>query len=45
MEEKKYGPGIDIIKQNDRGDNLYIVESGTLTCVKKMVYKFCFIIF
>lgn len=37
VEEKKYNAGVVVIKQGDQGDNLYIVESGTLSCVKKIV--------
>jgi cAMP-dependent protein kinase regulator len=37
MEEKKYDKGVAVIKQGDQGDNLYVVESGTLNCVKKIV--------
>ena len=34
MEEKKAIPGECIIKEGDEGDNLYVVESGTLSCSK-----------
>ena len=37
MEEKIFKPGQPVIKQGDEGDNLYVVESGSLTCVKKFV--------
>ena len=34
MEEKTYKPGECVIKQGDKGDCLYIVESGQLDCSK-----------
>jgi len=37
MEEKKYKPQEVVIKQGDEGDNLYVVEQGSLICTKKFV--------
>ena len=37
MEEKRCRAGEVVIKQGDEGDNLYVVESGTLTCVRQFV--------
>jgi cAMP-dependent protein kinase regulator len=37
MEEKRCSVGEIIIRQGDEGDNLYVVESGQLTCVRKFV--------
>lgn len=34
MEERKASPGEPIIKQGEEGDNLYVVESGRLSCFK-----------
>ena len=34
MEERKANPGEDIILQGEEGDNLYVLESGTLSCKK-----------
>jgi cAMP-dependent protein kinase regulator len=34
MGEKKAKPGDHIITQGEEGDNLYVVESGTLSCSK-----------
>jgi cAMP-dependent protein kinase regulator len=34
MGEKKAKPGEFIIKQGEEGDNLYVVESGILSCSK-----------
>lgn len=34
MEEKKFNPGEFAIKQGEEGDNLYVVETGTLSCTK-----------
>ena len=34
MGERKAKPGESIIKQGEEGDNLYVVESGTLSCSK-----------
>lgn len=35
MEERKAKEGEAIISQGEEGDNLYVVESGTLSCFKK----------
>lgn len=46
MQYVKKQPGETIIKEGDDGDNLYVVESGTLNCTKHFVrfdisyYKF-----
>ena len=37
MQNIKKHPGDLIIKEGDDGDNLYVVESGTLTCTKHFV--------
>lgn len=37
MQYVKKQPGEIIIKEGDDGDNLYVVESGTLTCTKHFV--------
>ena len=37
MEEKKFKPNDVVIKQGDEGDNLYVVETGTLQCSKLFV--------
>ena len=37
MEEKKFAIGEFVIKQGDEGNNLYVVDSGSLTCVRIMV--------
>ena len=37
MEEKLYRAGELVIKQGDEGDNLYVVEAGTLACTKRFV--------
>ena len=37
MEEKLYKVGDMVIKQGDDGDNLYVIETGTLTCARKFV--------
>lgn len=37
MQYVKKQPGEYIIKEGDDGDNLYVVESGTLTCTKHFV--------
>lgn len=34
MEERKYSPGDTVIRQGDDGDVLFVVDSGTLDCVK-----------
>ena len=35
MDERKIGPGNVVIKQGAKGDELFVVESGTLECHKK----------
>lgn len=37
MQHVKKQPGEIIIKEGDDGDNLYVVESGTLDCTKIFV--------
>jgi hypothetical protein len=37
MEEVKVKAGAIIITEGEDGDNLYVVESGTLTCTKIFV--------
>ena len=39
MEELKVKPGETVIKQNEEGMCLYIVESGTLVCTKLFVCR------
>lgn len=34
MEERKYSPGDTVIRQGEDGDVLFVVDSGTLDCVK-----------
>ena len=43
MQQVKKNPGETIIKEGDDGDNLYVVESGTLTCTKHFVRYLKFI--
>ncbi len=40
MEEKSFKPGEYVIKQGDAGENLYVVDTGTLICTKKFVRSF-----
>lgn len=42
MDERKIKSGETIIKEGERGDELYVVEDGTLDCFKKFVYYFLF---
>lgn len=35
MEEKKFKAGETIIKQGDDGDELYVVDNGSLDCFKE----------
>ena len=35
MVEKRVMRGIEVIKQGEDGDNLYVVETGHLDCYKK----------
>lgn len=37
IEERKVKSGDVVIKQGDLGNELYIVESGTFTCVRSEV--------
>jgi cAMP-dependent protein kinase regulator len=39
MEEKKYKVGESVITQGDEGDNLYVIEIGTLDCKRVFVNK------
>lgn len=39
MEEKRAKEGDEIIRQGEEGDNLYVVESGTLSCFKLFAGK------
>lgn len=41
MEEHKAKAGEVVIKQNDEGSCLYIVESGVLSCTKLFVMHLC----
>ena len=34
MEEKRYTPGQEVIKQGDDGSELFVVENGVLSCTK-----------
>ena len=38
MEERKFSQGHIVIGQGDEGNELYVVESGQLTCVKQFVF-------
>lgn len=40
MQNVKKKAGDQIIKEGDDGDNLYVVESGVLTCTKIFVRQF-----
>lgn len=40
MQNVKKSAGEQIIKEGDDGDNLYVVESGTLDCTKVIVRFF-----
>lgn len=44
MEEKKYKPGDAVITQGDEGDNLYVIEVGTLSCSRRFVHCSIFLI-
>lgn len=35
MEEKRYNPGDKVIQQGEDGNELFVVESGTLSCFKQ----------
>jgi cAMP-dependent protein kinase regulator len=37
MDEKKAGPGENIIVEGENGGELYVVEEGELDCFKKFV--------
>ena len=37
MEEKKYADGDKVIVQNDDGNELFVIDSGVLTCVRQFV--------
>ena len=37
MEEKKFQSGAPVIKQGDEGDNLYVVDTGVLSCSRQFV--------
>lgn len=37
MEEKKYNAGDKVIAQGEEGNELFVVDSGTLTCVRQFV--------
>lgn len=37
MEEKLFATGQAVIKQGEEGNNLFVVDSGTLTCVRQFV--------
>ena len=40
MDEKKCKASDVVIKQGDEGDNLYVVDAGTLTCTRQFVILF-----
>ena len=40
MEEKRCSVGEIVIKQGDEGNDLYVVDSGNLTCVRVFVRVF-----
>ena len=42
MEEKKFNAGDMVIEQGTDGDDLYVVEEGTLECTKVFVSRFKF---
>ena len=35
MEEKNFKKNMDVIRQGENGDVLYLIESGKLDCYKK----------
>lgn len=37
MEEKKFAKDDPVIKQGDEGEELYVVDSGTLSCHRRLV--------
>ena len=37
MDEKKVAPGVAVINQGEKGDELYVVEEGELDCFKLFV--------
>ena len=37
MDEKKCSTGETIIKQGDEGDNLYVIDTGVLSCSRQFV--------
>ena len=37
MEEKAFKAGEVVITQGDEGNNLFVVDSGTFTCVRQFV--------
>jgi hypothetical protein len=39
MEEKKYAQGEQVIEQGTDGHDLFVVETGTLTCTKNILGK------
>lgn len=43
MQNVKKKKGDLVIKEGDDGDNLYVVESGVLTCTKIMVSLIIFV--
>jgi len=44
MEEKQFASGQTIIKQGEEGNNLFVVDSGVLTCTRIFV-PYCHIFF
>ncbi len=38
MEEIRVKPGEPVIRQNDEGNCLYLVDAGTLSCTKLFVF-------
>ena len=41
MEEKKYKSGMNVIKEGEIGDVLYLIDSGSLDCFKTFVILIC----
>lgn len=39
MDEKKAASGDNVIVEGEKGDELYVVEDGTLECYKKFVWN------
>lgn len=39
IQKVTFQPGQQVIKEGDDGDNLYVVETGKLSCTKVLVSK------